>query len=266
MTLDSATMQESLAALSVTEQLLRVQGSVPRRSRFAGFFGLSPHGADSMSWYLGAKGEIVVGSILATLPPEWTALRAVPVGSSTAEIDHLVIGPGGIFTITTKHHPSNDIRVARDTLRVDGESVPYLHNAASEAERVTSLVRERMPLVAPVQPVIVFVDPRLLTIEQKPEQVKVLDADELRRWLVRLHPVLSAGEVQEVADLLDSPHVWHVLPDTTPDDARERFTALDTRVRSAGIRRMLWVLFAAAGAIAAGYVVFRLIEAALATA
>jgi hypothetical protein len=200
MTLDSATMQ--------------VQGNAPHRSRFARFFGRSPFGSDNMSWYLGAKGEIVVGSILATLPPEWTALHIVPVRSATAEIDHLVIGPGGIFTITTKHHPLGDIRVARDTLQVDGESVPYLRNAEFEAERVTSLVQERMPLVAPVQPVIVFADPRLLTIEQKPEQVKVLDAEDLRPWLVRLHPVLSAGEVQEMADLLDSPQVWRALTTT----------------------------------------------------
>ena len=265
MTLDSATMQGGLAAQSVTEQLLRVQGSAALRSRSARFFGLSPLGADSMSWYLGAKGEIVVGSILATLPPDWTVLHAVPIGSANAEIDHLVVGPGGIFTITTKHHPRNDIRVGRTTLQVDGEPVPFLRNAEYEAERITNLVRERMPLVAPVQPVIVFVQPRLLTIEQRPVQVKVLDAENVRAWLMRLHPVLSAGEVQEVADILDSPHVWRALPETTPDDLRDRFTELDQRVRSTGIRRMLWGLFAAAGTVAAGYAVFQLVEAALAS-
>jgi len=265
MTSDSAMMLEKFAAQSVIELLLQVQGSVPRRSRFARFVGLSPLGADSMSWYLGAKGEIVVGSMLATLPPEWTVLHAVPIGSSNSEIDHLVVGPGGIFTITTKNHPRTEICVGRNTLQIDGEAVSYLRNAEYEAERVTILVRDRMPLVAPVQPVLVFVDPRLFTIEHKPEQVKVLAAEDLRAWLVRLHPVLSAGEVQEVADLLDSPHVWRALPDTTPDDLSERFSELDAQVRSAGIRRMLWGLFAGVGAVAAGYVTFRLVEAALAT-
>ena len=274
MTLDSATMQGSSAAQPAIEQRLRTQGNVPHRSRFARYFGFSPLGADSKSWYLGAKGEIVVGSILATLPPDWTVLHAVPSGSTNTEIDHLVVGPGGIFTITTKHHPRHDIRVGRDTLQIDGGAVPYLRTAESAAERVTNLVRERMPLVAPVQPVIVFVDPRLLTVEQRPEQVKVLNAEDLRAWLVRLHPVLSAGEVQEVADILDSPHVWRALPDATsdatsdatPGDLSRRFAATGTRARSAGIRRMSWGLFAAAGTIAAGYVVFQFIEAALATA
>ncbi|TFC93187.1 NERD domain-containing protein [Cryobacterium sinapicolor] len=266
MAFDSATMQGSFEAQSVDEQLLRVQGCAPRRPLFARFFGRPPLGVDSMSWYRGAEGEIVVGTILASLPPEWTALHAVPIDCPNAATDHLVIGPGGIFTITTKRHPIHDIRVARDSLQIDGESVPYLRNAEYEAERITNLVRERMPLVAPVQPVLVFVEPGLLTIEQKPQQVKVLDAQDLRRWLVRLHPVLSAGEVQEVADLLDSPNVWRALPDTPPDDLREPFPALYPRVPSVGRRRMLWGLIAAAGTALAGYAVFQLVQAALATA
>lgn len=263
MTLYSATMHKRFAAQSVIGDLLRVQGSARRRSALARLFGLSPLGADSMSWYLGAKGEIVVGSFLAKLPPDWTVFHAVPAESARSEIDHLVIGPGGIFTITTKNH-AVDIRVGRNTLQVDSQPVSYLQNAESEAERVTSLVRERMPLVAPVQPVLVFVDPRLLTIEQKPEQVKVLDAMDLCPWLIRLHPVLTAGEVQEVADLLDSPQVWRALPDSTAEDVQERFAELDVRLRSAGIRRLTWGVVAAAAAIAAGFGVLQLIEAATA--
>lgn len=263
MSLYSATMQKRFAAQSVIGDVLRVQGGAPRRSALARLFGLTPVGDDSMSWYLGAKGEIVVGSFLAKLPPDWTVFRAVPADSARTDIDHLVIGPGGIFTITTKNH-AGDIRVGRTTLQVDSQPVSYLQHAESEAERVTSLVRERMPLVAPVQPVLVFVDPSLLTIEQKPPQVKVLDAMDLCPWLIRLHPVLSAGEVQEVADLLDSPQVWHALPDTTPEDVQERFTELDARLRSAGIRRLSWGVLAAAAAIAAGFGVLQLIAAATA--
>ena len=266
MTLDSATMRESAAAQFVTGQPPQVQGRFPHRSRFARVFGFASPGTESMSWYLGAEGGIVVDSILATLPPEWTVLQAVAIGSPNAEIDHLVIGPGGIFTITTKHKVIGDIRIGRNTLRIDGETVPYLRSAEFEAERITSLVRERMPLLAPVQPVIVFVDPRILTIEQKPAQVKVLDAEDLRRWLVRLHPVLSAGEVQEVADLFDSPDIWRPLPDSAPDELGESVAPLDAPGRSAGIQRMLWVLLAAALTIAVGYVVLQLIEKALATA
>ncbi|TFC93636.1 MULTISPECIES: nuclease-related domain-containing protein [Cryobacterium] len=263
MTLYSATMHKRFAAQSVFADLLRVRGSSSRRSSLARLFGLSPLGADSMSWYLGAEGEIVVGSFLAKLPPDWTVFHAVPADSTRSETDHLVIGPGGIFTITSKNH-AVDIRVGRNTLQVDSQPVSYLQNAEAEAERVTNLVRERMPLVAPVQPVLVFVDPGLLTIEAKPVQVKVLNALDLCPWLIRLHPVLTAGEVQEVADLLDSPQVWRALPDSTPEAVQERFTELDVRLRSAGRRWLTWAVIAAIAAIAAGFGVLQLITAATA--
>ncbi len=86
---------------------------------------------------------------------------------------------------------------------IDGNRVPHLRDSALEAEQVTRLVRERMPLLTPVQPVIALVQPSRLTIVDRPEQVKVIDADDLRRWLLRLHSVLSAGEVQEASDLID---------------------------------------------------------------
>lgn len=65
-------MGERIAAQSVIEELLRQHVGRPDRTAFARIFGYSPLGADSVSWYLGAKGEMEVGRILAALPPEWT--------------------------------------------------------------------------------------------------------------------------------------------------------------------------------------------------
>ncbi|MBG6212216.1 hypothetical protein RCH23_000129 [Cryobacterium sp. CAN_C3] len=42
--------------------------------------------------------------MLSKLGPEWTVLHAVPVGSGSSDIDHVVIGPAGVFTINTKNH------------------------------------------------------------------------------------------------------------------------------------------------------------------
>jgi hypothetical protein len=263
MTLDSATMRERFAAQSVIEELLRVQGATPPRSRLARMFGKSPLSADSLSWYVGAKGEIVVGSLLETLPPEWTVFHAIPLGASNSNIDHLIVGPGGIFTINTQHHSGQEIWVGKRAMTVGGQTVHCLTNAEFEAERVTTLVRGRMPLLAPVQPVVALLDPKQLTIAEKPDQVKVIDAHDLRRWLVNLHPVLSAGEVQEVADLIDSPHNWRELPEATPEDLMKRFSALDARVRAAGIRRVLWVLLAGATAIGGSYLALRVLDAVL---
>ncbi|TFC17944.1 NERD domain-containing protein [Cryobacterium algoritolerans] len=267
MTTDSSAVRQRFPAQSVIEQLLYEQGSMPPLSWLARLFGGSPLGVEGVPRYLGAKGEITVGALLETLPPEWIVFHAIPIAGRNSDIDHLVVGPGGIFTITSMCHVgatrhSADVWVGKRIMLVAGRKVSHLRDSECEAERVTHLVRERMPLLTPVQPVIALVDPKRLTIADKPEQVKVIDAQDLRRWLVKLHPVLSAGEVQEVSDLVDSPNTWRPLPlPTADDDLMERFTALDAQVRSAGIRRLLWVLVGAATAIGVSIVVLHALEA-----
>ncbi|MBC7443412.1 MAG: NERD domain-containing protein [Ramlibacter sp.] len=202
----------------------------------------------------------MVRSLLTALPPDWTVFHSVS-GAAKSNIDHLVIGPGGIFTISAKHHGGKVVRVDKHVLYVAEEKVHYLRAAEFAAERVTELVQHRMPLLAPVQPVIAFVDPGQLVFAGKPDQVKVIDAGDLRRWLVNLHPVLSAGEVQELADLLDSPTSWRVLPETEPEEPGEpdehgepgeRAAAGDERMHVAGIRRLVWILLALATTLGAG--------------
>jgi len=56
---------------------------------------------DYDSWAQGAEGEEVVGKILEGLREEgWCVIHDVSFGRGN--IDHIVVGPGGIFTIETK--------------------------------------------------------------------------------------------------------------------------------------------------------------------
>ena len=57
-------------------------------------------------------------------------LDAVPVGTGSTDIDHVLVGPGGVFTINTKHHLGQPVWVARRTLMVAGEDAPSLQRGA----------------------------------------------------------------------------------------------------------------------------------------
>ena len=262
MTMDVATMRHRFAAQSVIEELLRLQGGVPRRSPVARFFGVSPLGPDSAAWYLGAKGEQAVGSLLETLPPEWTVFHALPVGARDSDIDHVVVGPAGIFTINSKHHRGTSVWVAGSTVMVAGRETRYVRDAEFEAARVTRLVKHRMPRIAPAHPVVALVDPQPLTIRERPANVTVIDARRLPGWLLSLPPVLAWPERMEITAIIDNPATWR-QPDasapstesrtlrtaasssaTPADDPVARFAALDAEVRSARTRRVLWSLFA----------------------
>jgi hypothetical protein len=96
---------------------------------------------DERAWRIGADGERKVADRLARLPQAWTVLHALPVGARGADIDHLVIGPGGVFTINTKHHPDARIWVGGDTFLVNGKRYPYVRNARHEAARLLVPVR-----------------------------------------------------------------------------------------------------------------------------
>jgi Nuclease-related domain len=247
MHIDVTTMRQQLPAQAVIEELLRQHSATPPRSGIRRFFGYSPLAAGSVSWYQGAQGEIVVGAILAKLPPEWIAFHALPVGKDGSDIDHLVIGPGGIFTINTKHHAGKAVWVAGRTLMVSGHSQPHIRNAEYEAKRVTKLLRKRMPHLPSAQPVIAVVRPKSLKIKARPDQVKVLDATGLRRWLLGHPPMLSPAGLDELAAIIDDPATWPPALFPPTENARAQFDALDAEVRTANIRRTWWRLLAAVG-------------------
>ncbi|MBC7443619.1 MAG: NERD domain-containing protein [Ramlibacter sp.] len=240
MTSQTPTMGEQHAARAVIEELLRQQSTTPARNGFGRLFGHSPLGDDSVSWYLGAKGELEVGGILATLPPEWTAFHALPIGKKGADIDHLLIGPGGLFTLNTKNHTGQGVWVAGRTLMVSGRRVPHLRNAEHEADRVTKLLRARMPRLADAQPVIALVNPKSLTIKARPERVMVVTAPALRRWLLARPVSMGPAELADLAAIIDDPATWPtpVIPST--EHALAQFAALDAEVRQAQVRRTLW--------------------------
>ena len=255
MTSNTHTMRQQFAAQSVIEELLKQQSSAPPQSSFARFFGRSPLGADSVAWHAGAKGEIAVGSLLAQLPPDWTVFHALPIGTRGSDIDHLVIGPGGIFTINTKHHNGKRIWIGKRSMMVAGQKVPHIRNAEFEADRVTKLLRERMPLLAPVQPMIAIVAPSQITVREAPERVKVIDARHLRRWLTKRPAILTESETAAVAGIIDSPATWGAQPSREPEDLMAQFSALDADVRSARTRRVLWKLLGAGTTLGAGVAV-----------
>ncbi|TFB47002.1 nuclease-related domain-containing protein [Cryobacterium tagatosivorans] len=216
MATNADTMRDRFAAQAVIEELLRVQGNVPRRSTLGRLFGLSPLGADSVPWYLGAKGERAVGSLLESLPPEWAVFHALPVGVKGSDIDHVLVGPPGIFTINTKHHRGQTVWVAGRNLLVSGRKTRYIRDAELEAERVTELVRRRMPRSAPARPVVAFVGPKQLTIREKPASVTIVDARHLRRWLLSLPPTLAWPERMEITAVVDNPATWRRPPVAVP--------------------------------------------------
>ncbi|MDJ0339332.1 nuclease-related domain-containing protein [Cryobacterium sp. PH31-O1] len=235
-------MRDQIAAQSVIEELLRQQQSMPPRTRFARFWGINPLAADSVAWYRGAQGEIEVGRILSRLPPEWRAFHALPIGKAGADIDHLVLGPGGIFTINTKHHRGKKIWVAERVFMINGQKQPYLRNSTFEATRVTKILHERMPQLPPAQAVIALVSPASIMVRKKPDGVSVLDAINLRRWLLKRPLELDEVQLVELAALVNAPATWPAPASPPSPNLSAQFAVIDSEVKTARVRRVTWTL------------------------
>lgn len=243
-------MRDRFAGQLVIDETLRRQLGVPPRTSVQRFFGRSPLSDDARPWYLGAVGEIAVGAILERLPDGWSARHALPVGTKESDIDHVVVGPGGVFTINTKHHAGKNIWVAGRTMLVDGQSQQYIRNAEGESARLARLLGERMPHHVPVQPLIVLVDPKRIMVKAPPERVRVLNSHEVRRWLKQQPETLNPAAVTDLLAVIDDPALWRPTDAGDPLEARRQFAELHAAVRAARSRRRLWAFVGMAGLLA----------------
>ena len=99
----------------------------------------------------GAEGEVRTAGVLASLPPEWTTLHDLRwPGRRLANIDHVVLGPGGVFVIDSKNW-SGRVEVIQNVLRQNGRSRERaVAGCADSALAVSELLGPFASCVAPV--------------------------------------------------------------------------------------------------------------------
>ncbi|WP_377273995.1 nuclease-related domain-containing protein [Peterkaempfera sp. SMS 1(5)a] len=157
---------------------------------------------------IGIAGEVFVGQALGRLPSDsWRVLHGVqwPSGS---DIDHLVIGPPGVFTVNSKHHADASVWVGDAMLRVDGRSTDYLRSSMNEARRVARLLLKRCGWAVPVRPVIAVVGARWIRIEADVPSVSVLDGATVDQFVTRLPATLTTEQVGSVFEVARRKRVW----------------------------------------------------------
>jgi hypothetical protein len=172
---------------------------------------------DLVSWQVGAIGEQVVGQELALLPTGWQVLHAVPAGARGADIDHLVIGPAGVFVLSTKHHAARSVKVGTHVVWIDGHQQDgYQQELLRRRDQVATVLRGALGVVPPIHPVLVFVAPRILTAPGD-QRVDALPSSSLVRHLTSLPPVLAPEAVRTLAQRAELPSTWSA-PQTVLDE------------------------------------------------
>lgn len=171
---------------------------------------------DERSWRIGADGEEAVGSLLDKMcrkDSRWRVLHSVPVGERGSDIDHLVIGPGGVFTINAKHHPKAKVWVGKDSLRVNGHTQPYIRNSRFEAKRATRLLTETCGFDVRVDALIVMFGVEDMTIKTEPGErdgstVYVKYRRQSIRWLTKQPTVLIDSHIEAIYEQARRSTTW----------------------------------------------------------
>lgn len=153
---------------------------------------------DERAWRVGAKGEERVASELAKLGPAWRVLHAVEVGENGSDIDHVVIGPPGVFTLNAKRHPRGKAWVGERMVMVNGQRTDYLRNSRHEAQRASRLLSAACNRAVAVKAAIVFVDLDDFNVKQMPADVHVTTRRRLLDWLGSMPAALDADTIELV--------------------------------------------------------------------
>ncbi len=170
---------------------------------------------DERAWQKGANGERVVGWLLGRLPKEWHVFNDIPVGHRGANIDHVVVGPAGVFTVNTKNL-TGKVWVGPRTLLHNGYRTYYLPKAAAEARRASRMLSAVLGRSVEVRGVLAILADDW-TIKEQPADVYVSGPRRVKHWLLAQPAVLSTREVIEIAGAAAKPATWQ---DPKPAEAQ----------------------------------------------
>jgi hypothetical protein len=113
-----------------------------------------------------------------------------PCRISGSYIEHALIGPAGVFTIDTKNHRGSNIWVGGNTF-------------------TGRLLSQACGFAVAARGVIAVVDPRSLTLRERPVDVEVTTRVQLSRWLVRQPQVLDPNQVDDIFRVARRSSTWN---------------------------------------------------------
>jgi Nuclease-related domain len=132
------------------------------------------------------------------------------VGQRGANIDHLVIGPGGVFRINTKNLIGS-VWVGPRTLLHNGQRTAFLPKAVAEARRASELLTAAAGRPVEVRAVLAIIADEW-TVKAEPTDVIVLGPRSAKNVILRHAASLSRADVIAIAAAAAKPITWTAPP------------------------------------------------------
>ena len=166
----------------------------------------------------------------------YLSLDARPIPSSREVIDHLVVGPSGVYAINSeKWHRKLPIRTrnGEDLWHGSNSKKQHVEHARWEAEQASELLSAATGTKIDVRPVMVIYGPRILRVITSIRDVDVLNGLALVQYLRRRSradgiPQLSREQVENI--YAAAVKIFPDIPPQTDDSALREMPSSPTRV------------------------------------
>ena len=153
-------------------------------------------------FFKGARGEEKIAGILATLPDSYHVFNDFVVGRN--HIDHVVVGPGGVFAIETKCW-LGAVTIEDGHILLDGQlpDRPPLAQAKRESAIVKKALNEA-GWTGEVMPVLVFASNTFAARRANVQGAVVMNAGELRASFDTDRVVIPTVELARLVSLMEN--------------------------------------------------------------
>ena len=194
------------AGASAAQKSADLRRAAPGRAMLARILGVH---TDERAWRRGATGERVTARWLGRLPDGWHLFNDIPVGQRGANIDLVIVGPAGVFTVNAKNL-TGKVWVAPGEIRHNGHKTDYIRKSIYEATRASKLLSAAVGSHVTARPVLAILADDW-TMRGKPAEVFVGAPRAVKDWLRRLPSEMSARDVTTIAAAVAQPATWTSL-------------------------------------------------------
>ncbi len=171
-------------------------------------------GADTeeRAWRKGAEGEEAIGAELDKMAKRgWRTLHSIPTGEES-DIDHLLIGPGGVILVNSKHHPGAKVKVTRGGIYVNGGQTTHVLQMRNQVKAATKKLSKALGRPVAIQGCIAIHNGGVTAPDVKSshrfEDVWVVTRWNIGNVLRRLDDVLTDAEIEEIYNVARRSTTW----------------------------------------------------------
>lgn len=189
---------------AVRKMAIQVRQEAPVKAFLGRMLGIK---TEERAWRVGADGEQEVARRLARLGDSWRVIHSVVLNDSGTDIDHVVIGPGGVYTLNTKNHLGCTVTLYDRMILVNGQKTNHLSKSRAEGIRATRRLSDACGFPVQVAPVVVVMCSDF-RVRGRPSEVHVVKRKEIRRWLQRRPIVLDPDAVSRIYELARRESTW----------------------------------------------------------